>query len=282
MKPFLGIDLTNNKKNEEVSGSEFITQTPAPALLESLEGSTDEVCEIDNRSKLPLPLRIIQTVCGFVALVTAGGLLKSSVSFAEGYRNAPALYWIGGICLILWLILWICSKLKSKSVLETEESTQTLSKFEGISDAIFRDLNVPADAKEVDVLSFYYKNNDGTIKVCEKALQMSKYTNPIFHAFADDENLYLANFDGKYTFPRSELQVLRRVDKRIQISDWNKEEPFDKGRYKEYKLTTDNYDRIHCKCYYILELTHNGDLWGIYIPCYELPVFQALTGLTVQ
>ena len=28
-----------------------------------------------------------------------------------------------------------------------------------------------------------------------------------------------------------------------------------------------------------LELEHEGETWGIYFPCYELPVFEELTGL---
>ena len=37
MKPFLGIDLTTNKKNEKINGQEFLIQTPSSALTSFFE-----------------------------------------------------------------------------------------------------------------------------------------------------------------------------------------------------------------------------------------------------
>ena len=36
MKPFLGIDLTQNKKNSEINGEEFLAAKPSPALAQTL------------------------------------------------------------------------------------------------------------------------------------------------------------------------------------------------------------------------------------------------------
>ena len=91
--------------------------------------------------------------------------------------------------------------------------------------AIFDELDVPHDAQEVDVLTFFYKEKGGECRVCEKTMQMNSHFNPIFRLFFDDENLYLANLDGKYTFPRVSLRGIRRVNKRIRLESWNKEEP---------------------------------------------------------
>ena len=171
---------------------------------------------------------------------------------------------------------------KEKAVLSSDESTHTLSKLDGICDAIFTELSVPADAKEVDILSFYYKMKDGDIKVCEKALQSAPYFNPVFKIYSDSQNLYIANLEGKYAFSLSSAQSIHSVKKHIRITEWNKDEDFDKGIYKQYKLTSDDYGCIHCKTYHILQINNNGDSWGIYFPCYELPVFEAITGLTAQ
>lgn len=282
MKPFLGVDLTTDKKNEQFQGEEFLTLKPSDALSKSLESSSENAEATVERSKLRLPFRIIQYTCWIVALLLISGILKADVSFAEGYSNAPFLYWGAGACAVIWLILWIWGRQKSKTVLSAEESTQTFSHLEGVSDAVYAELAVPADAKEVDILSFFYKVKDGNIKVCEKGMQIAPYINPIFRAFADSENLYLANLVGKYTFPLAEIAALRTVKKHIRIIGWNKEEKFNKGIYKQYKLTADNYGCIHCKYYHILEINHGGELYGIYIPCYELPIFEELTGLKVQ
>ena len=41
MKPFLAIDLTNDKNNEEFNGNEFLVQKTSPVLTGALEKTTD-------------------------------------------------------------------------------------------------------------------------------------------------------------------------------------------------------------------------------------------------
>lgn len=277
MKPFLGIDVTLNKKNEQMNGNEFLVQKTSSVLSESLEASTEKAEHTIQKAKLPLPFRIAQFICGIAALLLAGGIVKADVSLAEGYHNAPWLYWTAGICAVLWLILWLCGRHKAKSTLTTEENTQTFSRLEGVVNAVYTELAVPDDAKDMDILSFFYKIKDGEIKVHEKAMQLFQYFNPKFKIFSDEENLYLANLEGKYAFPLSSIVKLHTVEKHIRIAGWNKEEPCDKGIYKQYKLTTDNYGCIHCKKYYILEIAHQGESIGIYVPGYELPTLEEYT-----
>lgn len=284
MKPFFGIDLTKDKKNEEINGVEFLVSKPSAAMTQSFERSSEKAEETIEQSKLPLPLRIGQWICGAVGALVAIGIIRGlgrddGVSLTQAYQNAPWLFWLGGGCLLVWIILKIMSAQKEKTVLQTDESTHVLANLEGVCDAIYTELSVPSDAKEVDILSFYYKQKEDGIKVCEKALQMAPYLNPIFKVFVDEQNLYLANLEGKYAFPLACFKTIRFIKKRIRIISWNKDEKYNKGIYKQYKLTGDDYGCIHCKHYYILEFDYNDELWGIYIPCYELPIFEELTGL---
>ena len=273
MKPFLGIDLTENKNNEQMNGAEFLVQTPSAALQQALTASSEKAESTVSRSKLPIPFRVIQYVCGFAALLIGSSILNAEVSFAEGYRNAAWLYWTAGISAIVWGILWFLSKKKARSVLEADESAQTFSHLEGVTQAIYQELGVPDTAKTVDVLFFFYKRKNGEIKLVEKTVA-AQYFNPEFKLFADTDQVYLANLEGKYAFPRASIRQLRTVKKHIRIATWNKAEAHNKGLYKPYKLTTDNYGCIHCKQYHILEVDHRGETFGIYIPCYELPAFE--------
>lgn len=287
MKPFLGIDLTQNKKNEELNGSVFLAAKPSEALTQTFESSSEKAEETIERSKLHPAIRAGQWICGAVGALVAVSLLNAlvgedAVSLGEAYHNASWLFWLAGICLLVWLILKFLSAQKEKTILSSDESTHVLSSLDGVCEAIYTELSVPADAKEVDILSFFYKVKDGNIKVCEKGLQIAPYLNLQFKAFADSENLYLANLESKYAFPLSSIQGIRTVKKHIQIISWNKEEAPNKGRYKEYKLTTDDFNRVHCKWYCILEFIHNAETWGIYFPCYELPVFEAITRKRAQ
>ena len=100
-------------------------------------------------------------------------------------------------------------------------------------------------------------------------MQIAPYINPVFYIFTDSENLYLANLEGKYAIPLSQIKAIKSIKKTIRIMEWNKDEEFNKGIYKQYKLSEDNYGCIICKSYHILEFEHDNDLWGIYFPCYE-------------
>ena len=40
MKPFLGIDLTTDKKNEQFNGTEFLVIKPSSAMTQSFEQSS--------------------------------------------------------------------------------------------------------------------------------------------------------------------------------------------------------------------------------------------------
>lgn len=278
MKPFLGIDVTTDKNNELINGKEFLTQETSSALSRSLETSSEKADETERKAKLPLVFRILQYICGVAALLISIGisraLTRSDITFADSYQNAPILFWAAGVCAVVWLILWIWSKQKSKTVMETDESEQTFSNLDGVVDAIYKELSVPEDAKTVDVLSFFYKTVNEEIKVHEKPMQLFQYSNPEFKIFADSENLYLVNLDGKYTFPLSSVKGIHTVTKKTRIASWNKEELFNSDTYKKYKLAADQFGCIHCKEHHIIEIDHKGETFGIYIPCYELPTFE--------
>ena len=158
MKPFWGIDLTNSRSNTELNGKEFLVTTTSDALSQSLEKSAEKAEETLEKAKSPLALRIIRYVCGVAGGLMILSLIRSlgSITLAQAYENAPWIFWILGICVPIWAVLTLAGKRKEKTVLEDEESVQILGNLEGMHKAVFAELAVPADAKTVDILSFYY------------------------------------------------------------------------------------------------------------------------------
>lgn len=276
MKPFLGIDLTFNKRNNQIYIGEFLIQTPSLALNKSLKSSSERAEETLKSSKLLLPFRIAQFVCGMSALIIVHVMLKLYDSFELAYKTLPWLFWVVGVCAVVWVILSVGSKMKAKSVLETDESFYTFSHLNKVTDTVYKELGVPANAQDADVLSFYYKVENGQIKAVNKNIVTHK--NHEFKVFSDDKNLYLATTEGKFAFPLSSLIKIHTINKRICIAKWNKTQDIKSGAYKKYKLTYGENGSVNCKCYHILEINHNGEAFGIYFPCYELPVFEEYLG----
>ena len=60
MKPFLGIDITTNRKNERLNGNEFLILKPSEILSQTLAKTTEQKDVIIQKSKMPLLLRIIK------------------------------------------------------------------------------------------------------------------------------------------------------------------------------------------------------------------------------
>lgn len=284
MKPVLGIDITEDKNNLIMNDVSFIVQTPSEMLQQRLEKSMDNAEEVVEKAKLPLVLTIIKGVCGIAGLTVAMSILRNldEHSFTEMYQRAPWLTWIGVAGILIWAVLEVLSRKKAKEVMETDESKNTLSSLERVKESIFTELSVPASAKEVDLLSFFYKVKEDKIKVCRNPMQTAQYFNSVYKVYTDAENLYLTNLDAKHSFPLSSLRAIRTVNKRVVMDEWYKDEPHNKGQYKPYKIALTRQGEYTYKGYHILELELNGELWGIYFPSYELTFFEEITGLKAE
>lgn len=77
MKPFLGIDITTNRKNERLNGNEFLILKPSEILSQTLAKTTEQKDVIIQKSKMPLLLRIIKSICLFLAFICVSGLLRA-------------------------------------------------------------------------------------------------------------------------------------------------------------------------------------------------------------
>ena len=77
-----------------------------------------------EESKISLPLRIIQGVCGVAGVLCLSGIMRawSDITLSQCYQNAPWLFWLCGACLVTWAILLILRVKKQKE----EKSIQYL------------------------------------------------------------------------------------------------------------------------------------------------------------
>ncbi len=283
MKPLFGIDCTENKKNEVLNLEQFLVQKTTSAMEETLQSTVTEAEEYLEQSKLPAVLRGAQWLCGAGTLLVATGILKALAKFdgpsiAQAYENAGYLFWIAGGCLVVWAILKLMSIRKMKALDEHEETSVLVSKSEGIQQAIYRELGVPANAPDVDVLVCRYKVKDGNVKYCNFAMTSTPYMHGSFKLFGGETELIFADLDGKYSIPRSALRQIRRIDKRIGVIGWNKDQEFRDEPYAQYKIKENNGVILY-KPYYELSFRHDEEDWTILFPCYELDAFESATGL---
>lgn len=280
MKPFWGIDITENKKNERMNGDGLLVKRVSARQAERFDSAVETAMKLDARAELPTALRILRGVCGVAALLIAGGIMKAwggGTSLAEGYANAPYVFWAVGVCALVWLVLALAGRRRSAEVLDSREGKDAASELDEASESAYAELGVPAGSPDVDILSVTYRVKDGEI-ITKDSLTLPPFMNFSVKVFEENGMLCLADVTRRYEIPLSSLRGIRTVDKAIFLPQWLKDTPPDEGEYKQYKLTADGYERIRVKPYHILEFEHEGELWGVYFPNYELPRIEELVG----
>lgn len=283
MKPFYGIDRTTLKKNTFHEGDCFIAATVSDMTRQSYVRALQSAAKELEATKLNPILRGLKTVCSWITLIVFIGTIRAlrNVTIAEAFENAPGIFWIMGGCGMVWLVLTILTNRKAKTVMAGEDFNMSTRRLEGEIDRVFRELQVPEDAKEVDVVQLTYRWKNGTVKISTTGSETTPYTNVSLRVFRREDVLCLADLENRYELPISAMRRLKMVKKPLVIQGWNKEEKLNDPFYKPYKLTMDNYERVHTKSYGLLELNHDGVDWALWLPPYELNYISALTGLPI-
>ncbi len=275
MKPLFGIDVTEDKNNDKLNGDEFIVAKPSAANTEALERESRKSVDL-ILGKRPLSfLHIILLALLIAALISFAIMIEQTnvKIFGIGLQTVMACVLV--LCIAAIIALVIFAHRREKEALESDESKLIDENIERISAYINAELGVPANASVVDVLSFSYKIKNGRFiwDIDEE------YENNDFSVFADSQNLYLADAEAKYAVPLQSITDISIIRKSIDLTFWNKDVEYDKGEYKQYKISETKLAGVRVKAYCILHFTYGGEEWGIYFPEYEKSVFENLTGI---
>ena len=198
------------------------------------------------------------------------------------FKNIPGIFIAGIVCGVAWVVLQVLSKSKETKVLKEENAEERAEELRQDTKLIYEELSVPDIARSVDIIMFRYKTKNDNIVPCVLGLQTTAYMCLDAKIFASDEGLHIADISSVYTFKKGEIKAIRTVKKRISIANWNKDEDPRNGEFKPYKMTVNNYGDVFFKPYHILEIEHDGQLYGIYFPPYELSIFERLTGIAAE
>ncbi|MBQ9703028.1 MAG: hypothetical protein IJV68_00615 [Clostridia bacterium] len=284
MKPIFGIDITLDKNNENINCDRFISKSISGETKQGFEEKTEGFNDTVKKSQLPGWIQIVKYILGLYAIIVAVGVLRAltSVNIQQAFSNAPVLIISGIVCAALWLGLHLYSKKKEKDVFEEMDAEEQVASIEEDVNKIYEELGVPQNAAAVDILLFKYKEKDGKIIPKTVGMQTCEFFNMEVKIFVRDGKLHLADVENLYSFDMSKLKSIETINKSTSLLSWNKEIGYDEERYKKHKISVNNLGNIIIKPYHILALEHNGEEWGLYFPCYELEIFEILTGLKAE
>ncbi len=277
MKAFYCNDITNDKKNTELNGEEFITvkvnENDCIAYSKKADEYFGKMLKAD-----PLWVNIVKPLSlGLGIYILAMFLLTClKKGFAETFATLYGLF-IAGVALIaIGGTLHFIMKKKKEMIYKdkSEEELEKEAKAEYL--ALLGTMGVPSYAVPVDIFSFTYKLKDG------EELPMPKdnfFANTEFHIYEEEGYLKMTDGDAVYSFNIKDMTCIRTEERKISLLVWNKDVKPTDERFAPYDFEIDKDEDVIIYKMHILELERDGETFGIYFPDYELPTFERLTGL---
>lgn len=276
-----GLKITGKDDKTALDGECFITERLEESEEKTIDQLNDEFDEQIKRAELPLYLRIIKFICTVLALIAVASIIRADVPFDVAFGNAPYIFIAGVAAATIAIALWIIEAVKRNGYLNSEEYRQHCEKEDAAAKNIMTRLNIPEDAELIDVLAQSYKLNDNNI-VKKSIFEAKPQFMPIeLFMYKDEKGLRLADCTGVFTFPYDEIIGIDPVNNKAILLEWNKPESIKSEKYKPYKMTSDNLDRIHVKNYYSLKIKRCSTDYEILIPEYEIDSVARLLEITI-
>lgn len=271
MKPLFCVDLTDDQENEVINGDQWCAKRPSATQTEAMERMEEHLDDFLEKASIPMVLRVIKW-----GLLIIGLIATEILDFWEELDW----WWLAmpfGM-LAVSAVLFLIDFLRRRSALASDEGVRASANLDTVKRNIFGELAVPPNAPDVDVLTFMYKVKNGEIVPKRNGMGDTTYDTAVHKIYVYNGNLCLADLTGRWDIPLSSIRGIRTVNKTVVIPDWNKETKHNKGDYKPFKIHTMDEGKYSFKPYHIVEFSMNGEDWGLYIPCYERPVLERLTG----
>lgn len=285
MRPLFCIDVTRNRKNEELNGVEFIAREISDESKKILNKKIKALNSRANKIKPSCLAALTMAVCFLAGLILFIGAVVSAVKdvTSQSFKN-PALFIASVIFFIIFAVLLFIIKRKNKELPPDEEVIELTEEVNNEYIILEEELGIPEDYKEIEVLKFYYKNKNDKRRVVHhrKGFEFSpRYENIPYKFYTTPGYLHIADKTCVYAFALHELKRIQLITKDIKIPYWLKSEAFDSEAFEQYRIKETDSGYL-LREHYVLEIERNDETFGLYFPNYELNEIQEITGITVE
>ena len=232
-----------------------------------------------KKMSLPLPLSIIRLIAGFVAMITVVGILRADVTISEAFANAPWAFYSAAISGIVFGVLQVYEILKKKKHTKSEEFKEFVNESEEAVRMAKEQLGIPSSAPMLDVFVYVYKYKKG------KDVPVSgfaKYNTVECYLYQNESKIFLADITMVLGFNKCDFVKIEKITKKVTSQGWNKEQAINSEKYKRFKLTQNQYGTVFFKYHYSLQITHDGAIYEILIPPYEVALIAKLLDLPYE
>ena len=260
-KNIFSINLDN--KNV-IDNEEFVLRRENAALSAKREQLSEELTKALHKTVKKSLLRMLPTFigCGL-------GVLLGSIAFEifESKEVFPAFLGIAaGMLFVAGIVYTIIKRKKDKANEDKpDEGMEELNKaYEAFNAQVKRELNIPEDAPQVDILTHMYSPNGKTKKTV--------YSGDTANVFIEDGKLCFWYGEAVVGFSMSEIEALVKVNDPITFDSWMPDDPHDSLKYAQYgieKKEVDYEEQYTMTGYYSLRLTHEGEPFELLFPLFD-------------
>lgn len=276
MKPIFCINTTTDRKNTDFDGKELITRCAGEENTKIFKSKRDTFVNVLKKVNTPLAMQMVKWFCGLLAVLVLVPTL--AVGTDAAMKNAPVLVIGGAVAALAWVVLMLVSRIRQRQMLMKYDLEGLSREVYHAYEAVQRELDIPSNASKVDVLTFQYEYKNGKVIPKTYGLQATPFLNTDVKMFVSGDALCINDVENVYTVPISEIKGITEVGSRISLPMWNKEESPKSEKYRAYKLTPNTLGGVSFKPYYIMEIEHEGELYGLYLPSYEIDEIKKLIG----
>ena len=300
MRPIFGVDKSD-RKNKNDNSEIFLAAKVSDELTAEYEAVTDKVFEenekeLDKKEKAASSKKTSKklTVFAILSAVLLVMILATGRSSEIVKEDPWMILFPVALIAAFGIHTFYTRVIKKKDTSEeatagtdgSEDTLELLSfkndpRVKEIEAKIYASLGAPETAKDVDILHFDYKIENGE-PTPKKTFKKIKFVNVGRKIFKDGDLLCLVDEDSRYELPLSGTRGIKTVKGEFSLILWNKSVPCDEGEYRLYGMKKSAMDNVLFDTYHILEIEKDGEIYGLYFPCYELSAREELTGLSAE
>lgn len=267
-------DVRENRDGTD--GQVYCTRSLSIEKEEELEKSAEEILEIVDKMQPSWPVIVLEILCTILVVSGINAFFDADISLKEAFARAPMM-WIAILAAgVILIVIKIREKKKLKNATQKIEEGESFSQIELAEKAALDELGVPEERYEIDVLMSSYEWKKEKWKKVHKGL--FDYINMPFHVYKEENKLCFTDCTQVYEIPVSDIKGMEKIQKKVTIDSWNKEEEIRDKKYKKYKITTNDVV-YYIRGYYKMNI---DGIWGAYeilVPEYEEEVVGIINAM---
>ena len=247
-----------------IDNEEFVLRRENAALSAKREQLSEELSKALHKTVKKSLLRMLPTFlgCGL-------GVLLGSIAFEilEAKEKFPvALGIVAGVLFVAGIVYAVINSKREKANEDKpDEGMEELDKaYATFNEQVKRELNIPEDAPQVDILTHMYSTDDKAKKTV--------YSGDTANVFIEDGKLCFWYGEAVVGFPMSEIEALVKVNDPITFDAWMPDDPHDSLKYAQYgieKKEVDYEEEYTMTGYYSLRFAHEGEPFELIFPLFD-------------